>query len=99
MKYLSVITVFCIVFNISANSNELDPLENYASENNYHFDGLYETKNPKEFMFNMSLRCAGFWSSLNDFPKLIIEFYKMYRFSPISAVATRGSSAALAQPF
>lgn len=70
MKYLSAITVFCIVFNLSANSKEIDPLENYASDNNYYFDGLYETKNPKEFMFNMSLRCAGLWSSLNDFPKL-----------------------------
>ena len=66
MKYLSVITVFCVVFNLSANSNELESLESYASENNYYFDGLDEIKNPKEFMFNMSLRCAGLWSSLND---------------------------------
>ena len=72
-KLKNFIFSLIFVFNISANSNELDPLENYASENNYHFDGLYDIKNPKEFMFNMSLRCAGFWSSLNDFPKLITK--------------------------
>ncbi len=73
MKYLPIISVIFISFTLSANSNELNPLEEYATANNYNFNGFDRTKNPKELMFNMTLRCAGFWSSLNEFPKLITK--------------------------
>lgn len=73
MKFLLFLTSAFMILDLSANNEELTPLEDYAKVNNYTFNGFAEVKNPKEVMFNMSLRCAGFWSSLNEFPKLIMK--------------------------
>ena len=73
MKSLLFLTLALMTFDLSANNEELTPLEDYARANNYTFSGFEQVKNPEEVMFNFSLRCAGFWSSLNEFPKLIMK--------------------------